>query len=123
MIDIELDGEPHQMRFTLGAIEEIEEAFGEEGAKTKLTEVFENSESWSARDVSTIFMAGLKRGSLPDATREEVADMLVFSDFQYYAEQLSIGLNAANTGKAKLPDRPTKGAGSPKRKKASTSTN
>ncbi len=113
LIDIKISGELHQLRFSLGAIEEIEDYFGADKAGKTIAQVFADSGNWSARDISMIFFAGLRRGSLPDATREEIADMLLFSEFPYYAEVLSEAFAAANTGKKDVPERPTQGAKAP----------
>lgn len=57
-----LDGAPHVMRLTLGALAELEEALGED-SMLALVERFENG-AFSASDLISLLLAGLRGGGL-----------------------------------------------------------
>ncbi len=71
-IEAVLDGEPHRLCLTLGALAELEAAFGEEDMLGLATR-FEGGRI-SARDCVRIIAAGL-RGAGYDVTNEAVARM------------------------------------------------
>lgn len=102
-VAITIGGEEHVLRFSLGALREIQEHFGTKG----LQETFENAENWGAADLVVLFMAGLKRGSMPDVTKEALEELLVMQEIPEYMEALTKGMNVGTAGKTKVdPTRP-----------------
>lgn len=99
-VEIKICGEVHQLRFTLGAMRELKERFGVKS----VAEIFKNANDWGPDDIAFLFHAGLKRGSLPDASLEDIEEMMVLQELPDYAEALSRAFNAANTGKAEPPN-------------------
>lgn len=73
-VEIVLDGEPHQMRLTLGALAELEEALGE-ASLVDLIARFEGG-AVSSRDVLRLIVAGLRgggwRGRMEDLLAVEI---------------------------------------------------
>ena len=74
-VALEMDGERHVMKLTLGALAELEEALQEE-TLVALVERFETGR-FSSRDVLALLLAGLRgggwTGSAADLARAEIA--------------------------------------------------
>ncbi|PZX46229.1 tail tube GTA-gp10-like protein [Roseinatronobacter thiooxidans] len=70
-----IDGQPHTLRLTLGALAELEAAMGED-TLLALVERFEQGR-FSSRDVLALIVAGLRgggwRGEAADLTRADIA--------------------------------------------------
>ena len=88
-IDIQIDGETHGMRFTMGAVRELQEHFKADS----LQDTFQNGEKWGARDIVTVIHVGLKRGSGPDITIEDLEEKLLLSEMSQYMEVIKKGLS------------------------------
>jgi len=114
LVDIEIGGELHQVRFTLGAMRELEEHF-----KVKsLAAVFANAREWGTTDYLFVVAAGLKRGSMPDATPEKIEDLVTIAELAPVVDTLTKALRASATGSTVKPEaskdiRPTSGAPAP----------
>lgn len=98
-VPLTLGGEPHFLRFTFGAMREVKEALG----ANSIPEALKNAGNWGPEEIVALFVAGLKRGSMPDATIEVVEEMMIMSEMESYAEALSQAFNAANTGSTEAP--------------------
>jgi len=74
-VTLVIDGQPHSLRLTLGALAELEAAMGEDTILA-LVERFEQGR-FSARDVLALIVAGLRgggwQGAAADLTRAEIA--------------------------------------------------
>lgn len=74
-VTLMIDGQPHVLRLTLGALAELEAALGED-TLLALIERFEQGR-FSARDVLALLVAGLRgggwQGQADDLTRAEIA--------------------------------------------------
>ncbi|TQM94291.1 gene transfer agent family protein [Roseinatronobacter monicus] len=74
-VTLVMDGQPHVLRLTLGALAELEAALGED-TLLALVERFEQGR-FSARDVLALLVAGLRgggwQGQAADLTRAEIA--------------------------------------------------
>ena len=117
LVDIKIAGAPHQMRFSMGAIIEVEEYFGVDETSKKLAEIFKDTSAWSMRDFATVIAIALRRGSLEGAANEDIFELLLFDEIPQYGTAIGKAFASANTGTTKVPDRPTRGARSPKKKK------
>ncbi len=73
-VTLEIDGVPHRLRLTLGALAELEAALGEE-TLLDLVARFEEGR-FSSRDVLALIVAGLRgggwQGQAADLTRAEI---------------------------------------------------
>ena len=74
-VTLMLDGKPHTLRLTLGALAELEAAMGED-TLLALVERFEQGR-FSSRDVLALIVAGLRgggwQGEAADLTRADIA--------------------------------------------------
>lgn len=74
-VTLMLDGQPHTLRLTLGALAELEAAMGED-TLLALVERFEQGR-FSSRDVLALIVAGLRgggwQGEAADLTRADIA--------------------------------------------------
>jgi hypothetical protein len=74
-VTLVIDGQPHTLRLTLGALAELEAAMGEDTILA-LVERFEQGR-FSSRDVLALIVAGLRgggwQGEAADLTRAEIA--------------------------------------------------
>jgi len=100
-VEITICGERHRLRFTLGALRELKERFG----AGSVADIFKASDQWGPDDIAFLFWSGLRRGSLPDATVEDVEEMMILQEMPHYAEALTAAFNAANTGSTETPKR------------------
>lgn len=100
-VELLICGERHVLRFTLGALRELKEQF----KAANLVDLFKDASSWGPEELTALFVAGLRRGSMPDATFEQIEELLVMQELPQYAEALSAALNASTVGKTTLPAR------------------
>jgi hypothetical protein len=74
-VTLVIDGQPHSLRLTLGALAELEAAMGED-TLLALVERFEQGR-FSSRDVLALIVAGLRgggwQGEAADLTRADIA--------------------------------------------------
>jgi hypothetical protein len=93
-VPIVIAGEEHILRFTLGAIREVKDYFG---AKT-IQEIVSNKEYDDLEKITVWLAAGLKRGSMPDATLEQMEEMLLLTEIQSYTEAINRASAVSATG-------------------------
>lgn len=117
LIDVVIAGEPHQMRFSFGAIIEVEEHFGVGNTSRKLDEIFNDTSAWSMRDFATVLAIALRRGSLEGVSNEEIFEMMLFDETAQYGKAIGQAFAAANTGKSAVDERPTRAAKAVKKAK------
>lgn len=83
--DLLIGGEEYTMRYTYGALKELEKHFKVKGPQ----KIFESLGNWSTDDHVALILAGLKRGSGKGLTVEQLEDMLTFDQMRYYIETIS----------------------------------
>lgn len=107
--EFELDGEKHVLRYSMGAIRELEEHF-----ECKMAEMQQKLVAGvGAADTMTLLVAGLKRGSMPDATVEIVEEMVVMGDLPKIMKELGVAMGkpttaAKSTAKSRRDQKPEK---------------
>lgn len=94
LIDIELGGEIHQLRFPNSVMRQLQERLK---VQTPLG-VWEKMTSWTTDDWQHVLCLGLQKGSDPNITLEEVDDLILGTETLYYIAVLSETINAAIKG-------------------------
>ncbi|WP_061934099.1 gene transfer agent family protein [Aureimonas sp. AU22] len=102
-VEAVLNGQPHRLCLTLGALAELEDAFALEDVAS-LAQRF-GSGRLSARDLTRIIGAGLRGGGSP-ATDDEVAAMAIEGGAAGAARIAADLLAAAFGGPEETPGRP-----------------
>ena len=90
-IDVKINGEVQQIRYSMAAIKELEMHFKKKG----ISKIFEDAESWGADDLSKVFFVGLKRGSMPDVKIDFVMDALTMNQMRYYFAKLKEAMDSS----------------------------
>jgi hypothetical protein len=110
-VPIVIGGEEHRVRYDFGAFREIREHFGISREDAKgfdwLSKVFSSAEEWVfPEDIVALITAGLRGGSMPDATMAQVERMLSFDEVGGYIEAISGAIKTSNTGDKEMPASP-----------------
>ena len=83
--DLVIAGETQTLRYTFNALKELEKHFKAKGPQ----EILSGMDSWSTSDHCVFIAAGLKRGTMPDVTEEQLGDLLTFDKMKYYIETIA----------------------------------
>ena len=83
--ELVISGTEYTLRYTFGALKELEKHFKAKGPQQLLSKMTE----WSAGDHMVFILAGMKRGSSPDITLEQLEDLLTLDKLKYYIETIA----------------------------------
>jgi hypothetical protein len=100
---VDFGGQEKTIRFPNSVMRVLQERFE---VKTPL-EVWQSIPQWSADDWCEVFYHGLRKGSDPDITKEQVDDLIEGTDIPYYQALLFGTVNAALDGRT-VPERMSK---------------
>ena len=89
----------HALRYPWAALRELQEALKYDSVRAML----EGADKWGADEIPIILLAGLKRGSWPDITREALEEEIMIGDLESISEAIGRAFSAGTTGEA-LPD-------------------
>lgn len=103
-VPVVIGGEEHVLRFTIGAIREVKDYF----QAKNIQEIVESKEYDDLTKITVWLAAGLRRGSMPDASLETVEEMLLLSEIPQYTEAIN---KAMTTGTMGPNPKPVKGGG------------
>jgi len=92
--ELEISGELYTMRYSYAAIKELERHFKRKGPQG----ILEGIEKWSTDDHIAFLLAGLKRGSAPKMTAEELEEMLTLDRMRYYIETVAGAIVSGSDG-------------------------
>lgn len=109
LVDVTLDGETHQLRYTLNALAEIEERLKLES----ISQILDTLRALSMRTLRTLLWAGLIHAR-PELTEHEVGELeFDFSDtVAKVSEAISVVFKSDDEAPAEgNADRPARGAG------------
>jgi len=99
-VEVDIGGERHTIRFPIAALTEIKELFK---AKS-IADVFAQKEMLSDPESIVAMLAiGLKRGTMPDATPEKIAEIILVSDLTSCAEAVAAAFGSSSHGGTKQP--------------------
>lgn len=94
-IPIELDDGTHELRFPNAAMRELQERFHCKSPG----DIWKQMGEWGADDWLAVMFAGLKNGSDPHITKNEVDDLIIGTEVPYYQVVLMGALTAALEGR------------------------
>lgn len=83
--EITIGGEEKILRYSFGALKELERHFKVKGPQALLA----GMPNWSTDDHIVFIRAGLTRGSDPDITVAELEDLLTLDRLKYYIETIA----------------------------------
>jgi hypothetical protein len=86
--EMRIGGKEEVLRFPMRAAAEIAKRFGVKGFEA----LFDGIDSWGPDDWAFVLAQGLKRGSRPDATADQLLDELMLDEIAYCKGEFSLFL-------------------------------